>query len=139
MLPGFVLAATSLELVVLGGGLYEQIVVDPFWPQRPDLIQPGKGGIVRGRFWAPVHTLLELALIVSLILAWGDPPLRFWLLLALASHATTRIWSALYFIPRALAFEKADTVDEAAAKRWTRISRFRFPMEVLTCVLLFEA
>jgi hypothetical protein len=35
----------------------------------------------------------------------------------LATHALTRIWSAVYFIPRALAFEKAVTVDEAAAKK----------------------
>jgi hypothetical protein len=139
MLPGLVLAATSLELVLIGGGLYEQILIDPVWPKRPDVIQPSKGGISRGRFWAPVHTLFELALIISLILAWNARPLRFWLLLALGSHAITRTWSALYFIPKALAFERADAVDEAAARRWTQLSRFRFPLEVLTCAFMFEA
>jgi len=139
MLSGFVLAATSLELVMIGGGLYEQMVVDPVWPKRPDVIQPSKGGIRRGRFWIVAHSLFELTLIGSLILAWSAPPLRTWLLLALASHAITRIWSFGYFIPKALAFETAGTVDEAAARRWTGMSRFRFPLEVITCVFMFEA
>lgn len=139
MLSGFVVAATSLQLALIGGGLYEQIVIDPAWPKRPDLIQPSKGGVSRGRFWAPVHSLFELALIVSLILGWSDRPLRLWLLLALASHLVTRLWSFSYFIRKALAFEKAGTVDEAAARRWTRLSRLRFPFEVLTCGFMFEA
>jgi hypothetical protein len=32
--------ATALAFVSLGGGLYEYLVVDPFWPRRPELIQP---------------------------------------------------------------------------------------------------
>src|SRR5262249_58083518 len=49
----------SLALVSLGGGLYEFSVVDPFWPGRPDLIQPGRGGISRKRFWIAAHTAFE--------------------------------------------------------------------------------
>lgn len=139
MLPGFIVATTVFALMTLGGGLYEYLVVDPSWPKRPDLIQPSRGGITRGRFWIVAHTLFELALIVSIILAWKTPALRFWLLLALASHATTRLWSAFYFIPKALAFEKAATVDETAARRWTRRSRLRFPIEMLTSYFMFNA
>jgi hypothetical protein len=35
--------------------------------------------------------------------------------------------------------EKAATVDEAAARRWTRLSRLRFPIEVLTCYFMLNA
>ena len=59
ILNGFLIASTVLASVLLGGGLYEQLVVDPFWPKRPDLIQPGRGGITRARFWIPAHTLLD--------------------------------------------------------------------------------
>src|SRR5207237_6637556 len=97
--------AVALALVSLGGDFYEFLVVDPFWPQRPDLIQPQRGGISRKRFWIPAHTTFELALITALVVAWGAPQVRVPLLLALASHAAMRIWSAFDFIPKALAFE----------------------------------
>lgn len=139
MLNGLLITAICCASLTLGGGLYEYLVVDPFWPQRPDLIQPSRGGISRGRFWILAHTLFEIVLIVCLVLAWKTPNLRFWLLLALASHATTRLWSALYFIPKALAFEKAATVDEVAARKWTRRSLLRFPIELLAFVFLFLA
>ena len=57
------------------------------------------------------------------------------LLVALASHAIMRLWSALDFIPKALAFERAEpgTVSEAAARAWTRRSRLRLPLDLVTC------
>ena len=131
-----VTAATAFALLSLGGGLYEFLVVDPFWPKRPDLIQPDCGGISRKRFWIPAHTVFELNLILALVLAWNQLDLRFWLLVALGSHATMRIWSAFDFIPKALAFERAATVDEGAARKWSRRSRFRFPLDLLTCFSL---
>jgi len=131
--------ATACALLLLGGGLYEYLVVDPFWPKRPDLIQPNRGGISRRRFWFPAHTLFEVVLILSLVQAWNSSDLRFWLILALASHAFTRIWSAFDFIPKALAFEKADLVDESAARTWSRRSKLRFPLELSTSVFLFTA
>jgi len=135
----FITAATAFGLVLIGGGLYEFLVVDPAWPRRPDLVQPNRGGISRKRFWIPAHTVFELVLIASLVLAWSNSGLRFWLFLAFASHATMRIWSAVDFIPKALAFEKAETVDEAAARKWSRRSIFRFPLDVFTCCSLFAA
>ena len=139
MLSGSVMVATALALLLLGGGLYEYLVVDPFWPKRPDLIQPNRGGISRRRFWFPIHTLFEAAVILALVQGWNLYELRFWLLMALAGHATTRIWSALDFIPKALAFEKAVMVNEMDARKWTKRSRLRFPLEVLTCVFMFAA
>jgi len=134
-----VTGATALALLSLGGGLYEFLVGDPFWPKRPDLIQPSRGGISRKRFWIPAHTVFELTLILSLVWAWGWADLRFWLLLAAAGHATMRIWSALDFIPKALSFEKAATVDPVAAKKWSRRSKFRFPLDLWTCGSLLAA
>jgi hypothetical protein len=127
--------ASSLALVSLGGGLYEFLVVDPSWPSRPDIIQPNRGGISRKRFWIPAHTAFELALLVGLVMAWSMPEVRFWLLLALASHAAMRIWSFVDFIPKALLFERAkpETVDHALARAWTRRSRMRLTLDVVTC------
>jgi hypothetical protein len=134
LLPLIAIGA-ALALISLGGGLYEFSVVDPFWPRRPDLIQPSRGGISRRRFWIPAHTAFELVLIASLILAWSVADVRLWLLVALASHAAMRIWSAFDFIPKAIAFEKATpgAIAEDTARSWTRRSLLRLPLDLVTC------
>ena len=133
--------ASSLALIGLGGGLYEFLVVDPVWPRRPEIIQPDRGGLSRKRFWIPAHVVFELVLIASLVLAWSLPGVRFWLLIAFGSHAVMRLWSAFDFIPRALAFERADpaTINEGAARKWTRRSLLRLPLDLVTCFAMLAA
>lgn len=127
--------STALALISLGGGLYEFLVVDPFWPRRPEIIQPSRGGISRKCFWIPAHTLFELALLASLIVAWSTPGVRTPLLVALASHVVLRVWSAFDFIPKALAFERRNPtgIPEQDARRWTRRSIGRLPLDLVTC------
>jgi len=136
-----VAAATALALVSLGGALYEFSVVDPFWPRRPDLVQPDRGGVSRRRFWIPAHVTYELALLAALVAAWSQPDVRAWLLIGLASHAAMRIWSAFDFIPKALAFERADpaAITESAARAWTRRSRLRLLPDLITCGAMLTA
>lgn len=133
--------ATALALIGLGGGLYEVGVIDPAWPQRPDLIQPNRGGISRKRFWIPAHAAFELLLIIALTLAWSNVDVRFWLLVAMASHAAMRIWSAVDFIPKAVAFEKAARGPEleSGARRWTRRSMARLPLDIMACGAMLAA
>ena len=131
--------ACALALVSLGGGLYEFLVVDPSWPRKPDLIQPDRGGISRRRFWIPAHIAFELLLTVSLVVAWSHTEVRTWLLVALASHAVMRIWSAFDFIPKALAFERAEAISEGAARAWTRRSLWRLPLDLVTCGAMLAA
>ena len=133
--------AAALACASVGGGLYEFSVVDPFWPKRPDLVQPARGGISRKRFWIAIHVAFEVVLIAALVSAWSQPAVRTCLLVALASHAVMRLWSAFDFIPKALAFEKAapGTVNEAAARRWTARSRLRLPLDLVTCGALLWA
>jgi hypothetical protein len=136
------IAVTTLAgCMSLGGGLYEFLVVDPAWPKRPGIIQPRNGGVSRGRFWVPAHTLFEVLLIVTLVAAWADTDARIALLAALGSHAVMRVWSLVDFVPKALAFEKADpaAVDEADAVRWTRRSMLRLPLDLVTCAAMLAA
>src|SRR5215207_2872595 len=109
--------ATALAMASVGGGLYEFSVVDPFWPKRPDLVQPARGGISRKRFWISIHVAFEVVLIAALVWAWSQPAVRTCLLVALASHAVMRLWSAVDFIPKALAFEKAEQARSARLRR----------------------
>lgn len=138
---GLVGLTSALSLIEIGGGLYEFSVVDPFWPRRPDIIQPGRGGISRRRFWIPVHTTYEIVLIVTLVMTWSLPGVRFWLLIALVAHIVMRGWSAFDFIPKALAFERADPadIDEGSARNWTRRSLLRLPLDVVTAFAMLAA
>jgi hypothetical protein len=133
--------ASALALISLGGGLYEVRVIDRAWLRRPDLIQPARGGVSRKAFWIPAHVAFELALIWALVVTWSEPEIRSWLLVGLASHGIMRIWSAFDFIPKALAFERADpvTVTEGAARSWTRRSVWRLPFDTVTGVAMFAA
>ena len=134
-------AATLMACALLGGGLYETLVVDPAWPKRPGIVQPHNGGISRRRFWIPAHTAFEVLLVVALIAAWGDADVRAALLVALAGHTVMRVWSLADFVPKAVAFERTDpaVVDEAAAVAWTRRSLWRIPLDLLTCVAMLAA
>lgn len=133
--------ATALALASVGGGLYEFLVVDPSWPKRQDIIQPARGGISRKRFWMPAHIVFELSLLAALFLIWQQPETRFWLLLALGSHVAMRIWSGFDFIPKALAFERygAERFSEADARRWTRRSLLRLPLDLVTGLAMMLA
>jgi hypothetical protein len=134
-------AAECFALMLVGGGFYEVLVVDPFWPKRPDLIQPDRGGISRRRFWMPVHTAFELTVISALVAAWPAPVVRSCLWVALISHAVARIWSFLDFIPKAIAFERVDpsSITEVSARKWTHRSVFRLPLELVSCGAMVAA
>lgn len=141
--PTLILIAitTLAACATLGGGLYEYLVIDPYWPKRPGIIQSRNGGVSRARFWIPAHVVFEVLLVVSLIAAWNDAGVRAALLVALVSHAAMRMWSLVDFVPKALAFERADParVDEEAAVRWTRRSLLRLPLDVVTCAAMLAA
>jgi hypothetical protein len=124
--------AMILAAISLGGGIYETSVVDPRWPERPDIIQPSNGGISRRIFWIPAHVIFELTFLAALWAAWDVGDVRGWLLVALASHAGMRIWSGVVFIPAALQFEKGDNGGISAAYRWTRQSRLRLLLDMVT-------
>jgi hypothetical protein len=125
----------------IGGGLYECLVLDPVWPSRPAIVQPQHGGVSRRRFWIPVHSAFEVALIASLVVSWGQSDVRIALLVALVSHLGMRVWSFIDFIPKATAFEKTDParVDRAAAERWSRRSVLRLPLDAIACAAVFTA
>jgi hypothetical protein len=130
-----------LACASVGGGLYEFLVLDPVWPNRPAIIQPRNGGVSRRRFWIPVHTAFEVALLVALIACWSHPGVRFALLTALVSHLVMRVWSLLDVIPKAVAMERDDpaTIARDSARRWVRRSALRLPLDVVTCMSALTA
>jgi hypothetical protein len=133
------LTAMLLGAIGLGGGIYETLLVDRVWPSNPVVVQPDRGGINRGLFWMPVHSLYELALLVTAWKLWDVAGVRWWLIGALAAHFAARAWSFAYFIPKALRFEKLGDLTEEQkrdAQRWARLSRYRPMVELASVILL---
>ena len=136
------LSALILGAIALGGGVYETLLIDRAWPNNPAIIQPSRGGINRGLFWAPINTLYELALAVAAWSAWGDREIRWWVLAALITHLVARAWSFAYFIPNAIRFEKSAVLTEDQrhlAVRWIRLSRCRPALQTISLVGLCAA
>jgi hypothetical protein len=143
MVPSFaelaLLSAIVLGSIGLGGGLYETLLVDPKSPSNPTIVQPGRGGINRGRFWGLIHALYELALVAATWLVWSDSRVRWWIVSALIIHLAARVWSFAYFIPKALWFEKLSDLTEdqqRLARAWTRLSRCRPALQFASILAL---
>jgi hypothetical protein len=134
---------TLVFLVVgLGGSLYEHLVVDPVWPRNIVVIQPEQGGVDRKHFWIPLHGALTLALPAALWACWPRRTVRRWLAVALGAYVARRVWTFLYFIPRALRFESAPALSDSMvheAQTWVWLSVLRAPMLILACVALWMA
>ena len=85
-----------------------------------------------------MHAAITLFFVLSLVLTWGDPVVRRFLLIALASYIVMRVWSGLFFIPEMLAFQKipvesAPTAELAArVSRWAFWSWFREPLDIIS-------
>src|SRR5579863_1140820 len=135
------LSALILGGIALGGGIYETLLVDRAWPKYPAIVQPSRGGINRGLFWGPVHTLYELALVIAAWSVW-DTGGRWWVIGALTIHLAARAWSLAYFIPNAIRFEKLGDLTEEQrhlAQRWTRLSRCRPVLQTVSIIGLCAA
>jgi hypothetical protein len=133
------LVALAFGAIVLGGGMYETLLVDRAWPRNPAIIQPARGGLDRRVFWTVAHPPYELALLASLWLNWEHPSARRWLIAALVAHFGARVWSFAYFIPMALRFEKiVDLTDDQRqlAEHWIRLSRMRPVIEIISIIAL---
>jgi hypothetical protein len=135
------LIALVIGAIGLGGGIYETLLVDRAWPNNLPIIQPRRGGLDRKRFWIPIHTLCEIALLVGTWELWNTDA-RSWMIGALAAHFTSRVWSFAYFIPRALRFEQLSELDELQvhlARQWTRLSPCRLILEAASIIALGAA
>ena len=135
------LIALIFGAIGLGGGIYETLLVDRVWPNNLAIIQPQRGGLDRKLFWIPIHTLYEIALVVSAWTLWNTDA-RSWIVMALIGHFASRVWSFAYFIPNALRFEQLGALNETQirlARRWTRLSPCRVILEAASIIALGAA
>ena len=126
----------------IGGSLFEHLTVDRVWPENVRIIQPEHGGIDRKVYWIPIHSAITLALLVAVVATWKVKPVRRMVLLAIGAYAAMRIWTAFYFIPNALEFEKIPEMTPEALQRartWILWSVVRSLLLVASGVALWRA
>jgi hypothetical protein len=131
----------------IGGGLYEHIVLIPLWSPSPpssfSVIQPGTG-VPLQRFWIPVHAAITIFILLSLFVTWKEGKVRRLLLTGVASYLVMRVWSALFFIPEMLEFQKVPLDSPPSADLSARVASwifwtwFREPLDIVSflCFLL---
>src|SRR3981081_1520639 len=106
------------------------------WSVQPPasfaLIQKGTG-VPLQRFWIPVHILITIGLVASLIANWKYADRRSLIIIAVISYLAMRAWSFTYFIPEMLRFQNIplDQPQTAAlldrVRTWNRLTWFREP------------
>src|SRR2546423_1180494 len=116
---------------LLGGIAYSHLVYFPVYLSAlPDsaVVVNGPYGLNEVIFWAIIHPLLILSLIVALILNWKLKSRRKLILISLGLYFVLLIVSQLYFIPELKEFRTSpqSTLSRAEwfvrGQRWQRLS-----------------
>jgi hypothetical protein len=144
----WLLFASMGVALMLGGGIYESVVICPQWRANPPasfrIIQQSTG-VPLQRFWIPVHVAITVLMIGAVTSNWGYSQRRDLLLIGAGSYIVMRLWSAVYFIPEMLCFQKVPLESAATpellsrVKRWTTLTWLREPLDIITQVCLLVA
>ncbi|MGN6434978.1 MAG: transposase [Agriterribacter sp.] len=120
--------------IMNGAQVWETALMVPAWTAAPpsSLIFFQKPyGLDFKVFWIVVHGVHELIFITALALNWKIKKRRNLILLVLAGHIATRIWTLLYFAPAIMEFQRlpySDTVDvllQEKAAQWRNLNYAR--------------
>ncbi len=143
--------AIILVAISVGGNFYEILVLDPIWSASPpESVQKFFQGTPYARamqkFWLSKLAKYSLFFLIgAVVLGWGVPARRLWLVLALCSTAATYALTLLYIFRRKIAlFAKAGAgMSPEAIVRATRqflvADRVRLLFKIGTVVFLLRA
>jgi hypothetical protein len=119
---------------LLGGIAYSHLVYFPVYLSAlPDsaVVVNGPYGLNEVIFWAIIHPLLILSLIVALALNWKSKSRRRLILISFAIYIVVLVVSQVYFIPELIAFKDSPESSLppsewlARGRRWQRLSWLR--------------
>lgn len=122
---------------LLGGIVYSHIVYFPVYLSAlPDsaVIVNGTYGLHESNFWALIHPLLILSLIITLALNWKMRERRKLILISMALYAAALVATSIYFVPELKAFADSPHSNVSPAewlargKMWQRLSWTRGTM-----------
>ncbi|MGI9066622.1 MAG: hypothetical protein ACR2HX_09495 [Pyrinomonadaceae bacterium] len=91
----------------------------------------GTYGLNEVPFWAIIHPLLILSLIVTLVLNWKSRPRRKLILISFATYIVLLVVTQIYFVPELVAFKHSPESSLSPAEwlargqRWQKLSWIR--------------
>ena len=131
--------------IMIGGAVYEHLVVVPTWSEAPPVslsMFQGKYGLNPELFWMLVHPVNIVLLVTSLILSWRSER-RKNILLPLVVYVVIIAITAVYFVPELLSItgttysEVADPSLTKRASLWETLSIARLAVLLIIAVYLF--
>ncbi|ASK28704.1 transposase [Chryseobacterium sp. T16E-39] len=100
---------TLLYFLMNGAQIFETLVFVPKWasspPQNFKLLLDGNGASLKV-FWIVLHSIHEVAFILSIIFCWKIDPVKNWLLVLFILHVMVRVWTLSFFAPQIIDFQK---------------------------------
>jgi len=128
------MVAIVLYGVLLGGVVYSHVVYFPVYlGHLPDsaVLVNGQFALHEENFWALIHPMLVLALVITLFINWRDKYRRARIALTLAVYVLVLVVSFLWFIPQLGEFKDSPqssvTADEwhHRGEHWQHMSWLR--------------
>jgi hypothetical protein len=139
----WLLITTILFFIMDGAGIYETAVIVPRWSMSPpESFQLFKKpyGVDLKTFWIVMHSLHEVAFILTIIFSWKIDTIRNWLLILFVIHFLTRIWTLVYFAPNIIEFQKIANAPNQPndllqkAIMWRRLNYIRTGISILVSI-----
>ena len=132
---GILIVSVIAASVLMGAGVYEQVVLDPAWPARPSIVRPAEGGVNRKRFWVPGNLVVIVAFLAGVWAAWLAAQARFAGIAALVLFFAINAVTVAYFAPAVLRVERVGAKpDDPTSQRWVALSRLRMPLALAVVV-----
>jgi hypothetical protein len=142
------MVAIMLWGTLLGGVVYSHLVFFPIYlSDLPNsaVVVNGPYGLNDVRFWAVIHPLLIISLVVALVSNWTSPVRRKLIGLSFTVYVVVLLISFFYFVPELVLFRNSPQSTVPAAewlvrgRRWLRLSWLRGVVVYLAYVPLLFA
>lgn len=144
---GILMLATFLLTATVTIGIFQLILIMPQWfahmPQSLSLINESNSSAIK--FWIPLQILSFLSLIAALILNWGIPYRRTFILYTLGIYIIIAIISAAILAPQIISLSKINPNSSLTAEiasrghNWLTYSWIRIGVLAIGNILLFLA
>ena len=134
-------------IIVIGGAVYEHIVIIPQWSAAPPYsltMFQGPYKLHGEHFWMAIHPVTLLFFILTLIFNWKSLRKKY-ILMSLIGYLITLIVTAIYYVPELIDITSTryeDTVNPALTDRaqlWEMLSLFRLGFILILAGILLNA
>jgi hypothetical protein len=123
------LSITILMYFLMNGAqIFETLVFVPKWTTSPpfnfNLLLDGHGTSLK-IFWIVLHSLHEIAFLLTIVFCWRFSPIRNWLLILFAIHFGVRVWTLMYFAQNIIEFQNMANGDFSESNLLSKVTLWK--------------